>query len=152
MRVASRYQGGHHRCAAAPARRNVTGDFGESASNGHHASLATSRAPPSLTAPLPSDAQYLWHDSVVFFHSGAIGDEGSFSLFVAGDMIVMRPLSNSDDPRFLQLMQEVRNADVAVVNLETLFREYKGYPQANSGGTYMGYSARNCAGFGVGRH
>jgi poly-gamma-glutamate capsule biosynthesis protein CapA/YwtB (metallophosphatase superfamily) len=67
-------------------------------------------------------------------------DEDSLSLFVAGDMIVMRPLSNTDDPRFLQLVHEIRNADVAAVNLETLFHEFKGYPQANSGGTYMATS------------
>ena len=52
-------------------------------------------------------------------------DEDGFSLFVAGDMIVMRPLSNSDDPRFLQLVHEIRNADVAVVNIETLFHQLK---------------------------
>jgi poly-gamma-glutamate capsule biosynthesis protein CapA/YwtB (metallophosphatase superfamily) len=74
---------------------------------------------------------------VFSFTAAQSADEDSFSLFVAGDMIVMRPLSNSDDPRFLQLVQEIRSADVAVVNLETLFHEFKGYPQANSGGTYM---------------
>jgi poly-gamma-glutamate capsule biosynthesis protein CapA/YwtB (metallophosphatase superfamily) len=55
-------------------------------------------------------------------------------------MIVMRPLSNSDDHRFLDLVDEIRNADAAVVNLETLFHEFKGYPQADSGGTYMATS------------
>jgi Bacterial capsule synthesis protein PGA_cap len=78
-------------------------------------------------------------------------DEDSFSLFLAGDMIVMRPLSNSDDPRFLELVHEIRNADAAVVNLETLFHDFEGYPQADSGGTYM-VTSPEIEGFGVGRH
>ncbi|MGI9521531.1 MAG: CapA family protein, partial [Hyphomicrobiaceae bacterium] len=64
-------------------------------------------------------------------------EEDSVSIFLAGDMIVMRPFADVRDDRFLQLVSEIRSADVAFANLETLFHEYKGYPQAHSGGTYM---------------
>lgn len=69
--------------------------------------------------------------------AGQCGDEDRVSLFLAGDMIVMRPLSDVDDARFLELIEAIRRADVAVVNLETLFHRFEGYPQADSGGTYM---------------
>lgn len=63
-------------------------------------------------------------------------DDG-FSVFLAGDMIVMRPFADVEDPRFLDLVRRMRAADAAVVNLETLFHRFEGYPQADSGGTYM---------------
>jgi len=72
--------------------------------------------------------------------AGQCSDDDTFSLFLAGDMIVMRPLSEVDDARFLQLVRHIRNADAAVVNLETLFHRFEGYPQAHSGGTYMATS------------
>lgn len=55
-------------------------------------------------------------------------------------MIVMRPLSDVEDDRFLHLVRQIRNADLAVVNLETLIHRFEGYPQAKSGGTYMATS------------
>lgn len=59
------------------------------------------------------------------------------SLFLAGDTILHLPWSLDDDPDFLKLIGEVRAADVAIVNLETLIHEFRGYAQADSGGTYM---------------
>ncbi len=59
------------------------------------------------------------------------------SLFLAGDTILHLPWSRDDDPNFLKLIGEIRAADVAIVNLETLIHEFRGYAQADSGGTYM---------------
>lgn len=59
------------------------------------------------------------------------------SLLLAGDTILHLPWSLDDDPNFLKLIGEVRAADVAIVNLETLIHEFRGYAQADSGGTYM---------------
>jgi poly-gamma-glutamate synthesis protein (capsule biosynthesis protein) len=59
------------------------------------------------------------------------------SLFLAGDAIIMRRWSHVQDPLFRKLIAEIRAADVAIANLETLIHEYKGYAQAHSGGSYM---------------
>lgn len=59
------------------------------------------------------------------------------SLCLAGDAMITRPWSHVDDPAFLRLIEEIRGADVAITNLETLIHEFKGYPQRDSGGTYM---------------
>jgi len=60
-----------------------------------------------------------------------------FSLFLAGDSIIVEPWSAIADPPFLKLIDEVRSADAAVTNLETVIHEFKGYPQADSGGIHM---------------
>jgi poly-gamma-glutamate synthesis protein (capsule biosynthesis protein) len=62
---------------------------------------------------------------------------GDFSLFLAGDALITRPWSAVDDPAFLRLIEEIRAADVSIVNLETVIHEFKGYAQHDSGGTYM---------------
>lgn len=59
------------------------------------------------------------------------------SIFLAGDSIIVKPWSNVDDPAFLRLVDQIRKADVAITNLETVIHEFKGFPQADSGGTYM---------------
>ena len=56
---------------------------------------------------------------------------------MAGDAIITQPWSADRAPDFLALVGEIRGADAAVVNLEMLFHTYKGYAQADSGGTYM---------------
>jgi poly-gamma-glutamate synthesis protein (capsule biosynthesis protein) len=65
------------------------------------------------------------------------GGGGELTLFLAGDTIITQPWSGDREPGFLALVDEVRAADVAIVNLETLFHDYGGYAQADSGGTYM---------------
>jgi poly-gamma-glutamate synthesis protein (capsule biosynthesis protein) len=40
----------------------------------------------------------------------------------------------------LALIRTIRNSDVAIVNLETILHEFKGYPQADSGGTHLATS------------
>jgi poly-gamma-glutamate capsule biosynthesis protein CapA/YwtB (metallophosphatase superfamily) len=58
------------------------------------------------------------------------------SLFLAGDALIIRPWSHVRETRFLGLVGEIRAAGVAVANLETVIHEFKGYAQADSGGTY----------------
>ena len=67
-------------------------------------------------------------------------EDDTFSVFLAGDMVVMRPLSEVEDAQFLQLVRQIRKADAAVVNLETLFHRFEGYAQAENDGTYMATS------------
>jgi poly-gamma-glutamate synthesis protein (capsule biosynthesis protein) len=59
------------------------------------------------------------------------------SLFLAGDALITRPWSHVREAAFLSLLTEIRAADVAIANLETVIHEFKGYAQADSGGTYM---------------
>jgi poly-gamma-glutamate synthesis protein (capsule biosynthesis protein) len=61
----------------------------------------------------------------------------ALTLFLAGDAIMIRPWSNVRDPAFLELIEQIRMADVAITNLETVIHEFKGHAQADSGGVYM---------------
>jgi len=63
--------------------------------------------------------------------------DGSFSMALAGDAIITRRLSPFAEPSFLRLMDLVRGADAAFVNLEMLLHDYEPYPMHESGGTYM---------------
>lgn len=60
-----------------------------------------------------------------------------FSLFLAGDSLIVEPWSGVEDPEFIKLVDQIRSADAAITNLETVIHEFKGYPQAISGGTHM---------------
>ena len=59
------------------------------------------------------------------------------SLFLAGDSIITQPWSHITDPSFQKLVGEIRSVDAAIVNLEMLIHEYKGYAQAESGGSHL---------------
>ena len=59
------------------------------------------------------------------------------SLLLAGDALLTRPWSHVRDADFLGLIEEIRDADVAIANLETVIHEFKGHAQADFGGTYM---------------
>ena len=64
-------------------------------------------------------------------------ENNNISILITGDALISLPLSNHSEPEFMKLINEIRNADVAITNLEMLIHTYKGYPQAESGGTYM---------------
>lgn len=70
-----------------------------------------------------------------FVVSSTPADE--FSVLVTGDAIITQPWSHLEEPEFLQLIEEIRGVDAAIVNLEMLIHDFEGYAQANSGGTYM---------------
>ena len=63
--------------------------------------------------------------------------ESKLSLFLAGDAMITEPWSQIEEPDFLKLVAEMRAADATIVNLETLIHEFKGYAQADNGGTYV---------------
>ena len=67
----------------------------------------------------------------------AAGHDDEISIFIAGDAIFNRPWSGFTEPEFLGLIDQIRSADVAVCNLETLIHTYQGFPQTDSGGTFM---------------
>jgi poly-gamma-glutamate synthesis protein (capsule biosynthesis protein) len=80
------------------------------------------------------------HDGPAIAAGGACSSGSSpddISLFLAGDSIIVKPWSQVDDPAFLDLVAQIRGADVAIANLETVIHEFKGYAQLNAGGTYM---------------
>ena len=60
-----------------------------------------------------------------------------FTMALTGDSIITRKLSVYDEPEYLDLIEIVRDADVAFTNLEMLFHDYEPYPMAESGGTWM---------------
>lgn len=62
----------------------------------------------------------------------------SFILTAAGDAIVNRRLTpyESED-QFRKIIDQIRDADLSVVNLETLLHDDAGYPSPNAPGTYM---------------
>jgi poly-gamma-glutamate capsule biosynthesis protein CapA/YwtB (metallophosphatase superfamily) len=63
--------------------------------------------------------------------------DGELTLFLAGDTIMPLPWSEDRDPDFLALVQEIRGADLAVVNLEVTLHAYRGHAQADSGGGWL---------------
>lgn len=63
--------------------------------------------------------------------------DDAFTMALTGDSIITRKLSVYDEPEFLEMIELMRNADVAFTNLEMLFHDYEPYPMAESGGTYM---------------
>ena len=62
--------------------------------------------------------------------------DGELTLFLAGDAIITQPWSADRDPAFLALVDRIRAADAALVNLELVLHD-KGYPQADTSGGYM---------------
>jgi poly-gamma-glutamate capsule biosynthesis protein CapA/YwtB (metallophosphatase superfamily) len=64
----------------------------------------------------------------------------AWTMAAAGDALITRQVGMfGDDPAFMALVEPIRAADVAVVNLEVnLFHlwEFEGYPQAENGGNY----------------
>jgi poly-gamma-glutamate capsule biosynthesis protein CapA/YwtB (metallophosphatase superfamily) len=63
--------------------------------------------------------------------------DGSFSIFLAGDAIITAPWSHITDPDFEGLIDQMRQSDATILNLETVIHTFKGYAQADSGGTWL---------------
>lgn len=62
---------------------------------------------------------------------------GTFTFVAAGDAILNRRISVYEEDGFLEMIDIIDDADLSVINLETLLHEYEGYPSANGPGTYM---------------
>ena len=56
---------------------------------------------------------------------------------LTGDSIITRKLSVYEEPEFLQMIDLLRNADMAFTNLEMVLHNYEPFPMADSGGTWM---------------
>src|SRR5438876_4180375 len=65
------------------------------------------------------------------------GDRSDFTMALAGDSIITRPLAIYHEPEFMKLVETIRGADAAFTNLEMLFHDYESYPMHESGGTWM---------------
>lgn len=59
------------------------------------------------------------------------------TLAATGDALIAKPVAASRDPAFLALVDLLRAADVRFTNLEGTLHDYRGIPQAASGGTYV---------------
>src|SRR5947209_12888879 len=64
-------------------------------------------------------------------------DHSEFTVALAGDSIITRPISIYREPEFMRLIEIVRGADAAFTNLEMLFHDYESPPMHESGGTWM---------------
>jgi hypothetical protein len=65
------------------------------------------------------------------------GSAGGYTMALAGDAIITRSLSMCHEPQFLRLVELIRNADVAFVNLEVLLHDYEPFPMHQSSGTWL---------------
>ena len=63
---------------------------------------------------------------------------GNFSIALAGDSMIEGRLSIYNEPEYLQLVEHIRNADVAFANFEMLVHHFEYPPAAMSGGLYLG--------------
>src|SRR5262245_28351283 len=60
----------------------------------------------------------------------------TFSMALTGNALMTRPLSLYKEPPFLQMIELIRGADVAMTAVETGFNDYESYPMTEVG-TYM---------------
>ena len=63
-------------------------------------------------------------------------DDGEFDLALTGDSIISQRLSPFEEPEFLEMIDLLRGADVAITNFESIIHNGKGFP-SHSTGTYM---------------
>lgn len=64
-------------------------------------------------------------------------ETGDFSIALTGESLIVRPMRQFREPRFLELVELLRAADVTFTNAEMLFHDYEGTPREESKGTYM---------------
>ncbi len=69
--------------------------------------------------------------------SSPSGTDGIMTMALTGDSIITQRLSPFQEPAYLDMVNLIREADLAFTNLEMLLHDYEGYPSAQSGGTYM---------------
>lgn len=63
--------------------------------------------------------------------------DGLMTMALTGDAIITRGLSPYTEAEFLAMIDLIRDADMAFVNLEMLFHDFEPFPMHSSGGTYM---------------
>ena len=73
---------------------------------------------------------------------------GGIVMALTGESLITRRLSCFREPRFMRMVETLRDADVAFTNAECVFQEYDDYPNTLAGGgsprgTYMASDPRN---------
>ena len=58
--------------------------------------------------------------------------DSDFTFALGGDALITRKLSVYKEPKYLELIEMIRGADAAFVNLEMLFHDYEPYPMHQS--------------------
>jgi poly-gamma-glutamate capsule biosynthesis protein CapA/YwtB (metallophosphatase superfamily) len=71
-------------------------------------------------------------------------ESSDISVALTGDALVSRRLTPYREPRYLSMVERLRNADVSITNCETLFHRHEGAPtwDAGPGGTYVATDPR----------
>jgi len=62
---------------------------------------------------------------------------GQLTLALAGDSMITRRVSQTNDPAARTLYDHLRAADVAFTNMEVLPNDFRGYPAQECGGTHL---------------
>jgi len=76
--------------------------------------------------------------AIVVVSAASASEPGDrFTLVVTGDAILTWPLSTITDTGFVDLAHVLRDADVAIINLETILRDNEGLAQSASGGGWL---------------
>jgi len=63
-------------------------------------------------------------------------EKGNMTLTATGDLLITRRLSPYSEPHYQEIWDVIRGSDIRFTNLEMLVHDYRGYPAAESGGTY----------------
>jgi len=63
-------------------------------------------------------------------------EKGNMTLTATGDLLITRRLSPYKEPKYLEIWDIIKASDIKFTNLEMLVHDYRGYPAAESGGTY----------------
>ena len=103
------------------------------------------RLAPALETPMRTPRSLLLAASLSFTISAPLAAQsgqlaqasGDFTMALTGDAIITRRLSPYEEPEFLDMIELIRNADVAFTNLEVLFHDFEPYPAHQSGGMWM---------------
>lgn len=60
--------------------------------------------------------------------------DSNFRIVLTGDSTIVRRMSTYNDPAYLQMIQRIRDADVAFTNFEDLVHNYESAPDVSGGG------------------
>ncbi len=106
---------------------------------GRAAAAALVTAVPTALAVAPAAAQTLPPDADSAT-ALMMNVEDGFTVAAVGDIIIARPMAQTDDPVFMRALDVIARADVGFGNFETSaidIRNFDGYPQAEYGGAWL---------------
>jgi len=64
-------------------------------------------------------------------------EKNDIDIALAGEALISQGLSMYTEPRYLELVEHIRAADVRYVHLEMLFHDYEHAPTDKRSGTFM---------------